>query len=206
MAAWLHGGLLGMIYVRDDDVLLKRMAHKDAHAEFMNVHDIIEKYGYIHCPAILTKDIEEFPQTIAAIKQKTAEGKMIPQLHGSSHIDYANLTETELVRDYNECQEWFLTHLGVRYTKHYTPWGAGGRRKDGTPMTRGTLIAPTAKSMGIEVVDMYKPLDPRHIIADKEMNCRELWNKYNGRTIFLHWWYSPELLNEALQILKEAEQ
>lgn len=194
-----------MIYVRDDDVLLKRKAHKDAEAEFWNVHDIIEKYNYIHCPAILCNDLEEFPDCIEKIKQKAKQGVMIPQLHGSSHIDYARLTKEELIADYTYCQEWFLRNLETTFTKHYTPWGSGGRRKDGTPMVNGTLIAPTAKSMGIEVVDMYKPLDPRHIIVDKEMNSRELWNKYNGRTIFLHWWYSPELLEEALQLLKKAE-
>lgn len=194
-----------MIWVRDDDVLLKRKAHKDAAAEFVAVHDIIEKYHYIHCPAILTKDLEEFPEVIEYIRHKTQTGKMIPQLHGSSHIDYATLSVPELISDYKRCQDWFLQNIGVPFTKHYTPWGAGGRRKDGTPMVRGTLIAPTAKSLGIEVVDMYKPVDPRHVITDKTMNSRDLWHKYNNKTFVIHWWYNVEILNEALGILKKAE-
>lgn len=190
-----------MVYVRDDDVLLKRKAHKDAAAEFVAVHDIIEKYHYIHCPAILTKDLEEFPEVIEYIRHKTQTGKMIPQLHGSSHIDYAELSVPELISDYRHCQEWFLRNLGCQFGKHFTPWGAGGRRKDGTPMVRGTHIAPTAKSLGIEVVDMYKPLDPRHIVADPDVR----WSNYDGRTITIHWWFSPEILDAALNKLKQAE-
>lgn len=190
-----------MIYVRDDDVLLKRMAHTDAAGEFVNVHNIIEKYGYTHCPALLTNDLNEFPEVIEFIRYKTQQGKMIPQLHGSSHIDYAKLSVKEIQEDYRRCQDWFLSNIGVRFTKHYTPWGAGGRRKDGTPMVNGTHIAPTANAMGISVVDMYKPLDPRHILSDTETS----FSKYDGRTIVIHWWFSPEILDQALAKLKEAE-
>lgn len=195
-----------MIFIRDDDVLLKRKAHKDAEAEFWNVHNIIEKYGYMHCPAILCRDLEEFPETIKLIKKKTAEGYMRPELHGSSHIDYAKLSHDELIVDYAYCQQWFMRNLETTFTKHFTPWGAGGRRKDGTPMINGRLIAPTAASLGIVIKDMYKPIDPRHIIADKDLHADELVRKYSSKTLFIHWWYSPEFLDEALGIMKKAER
>lgn len=190
-----------MIYVRVDDVLLRRTTYEVATAEFVRLHNIIEKYGYTHCPALLTNPLNEFPEVIEFIRYKTKQGKMEPQLHGSSHIDYSKLSVKEIQDDYKRCQEWFKTNIGVPFTKHYTPWGAGGRRKDGTPMVNGTHIAPTANAMGIELVDMYRPIDPRHVLADPQVS----WTKYSGKTLTIHWWFSPEILDKALTKLKEAE-
>ena len=187
-----------MIYIRDDDVLLRGSKHPEPVKDFIVVHNIIESYGYMHCPAILTTEIEEFPEIIEFIRFKTKQGKMIPQLHGSSHIDYAKLSVEEIQADYKKCQAWFIWNLGVRFTKHYTPWGAGARW-----MKNGQHIRPVAEAMGIEIVDADGLIYPRHVLDDLDFS----WQKYEGKELFIHWWDKDiSVFYEALAKLKEAEK
>ena len=170
---------------------MKSPTQPDAMGKFVTIHNIIESYGYMHCPAILTNDIEAFPEAIEFIRLKTQQRKMVPQLHGSNHFDYAILPVEEIQEDYKKCQAWFMRNFGIGFTKHYTPWGGNAPH-----------LRATAAAMGIEMVDTEGIIDPRHVLADPEFS----WQKYCGKELFIHWWFSPKLLDQALAKLKAAEQ
>ena len=181
-----------MIYVRDDDVLLPSRQWPDPLARFKEVHEMICSYDFTtHVPALLTSDLDNIPEAIQYIRMETNRGRMQPQLHGVKHIDYANLTPEEILQDYRKAQDWFLDHIGIPFSKHYTPWGAGADE-------RGKHIGPTAAHAGIIMVTCANLLEPEHILDDKDFN-RE---KYDGREIFIHWWAGIGKLQRALDRLK----
>lgn len=181
-----------MIYVRDDDVLLPSKQWPDPLARFKEVHELISSYSeFLHVPALLTSELDKIPGAINYIRQEAQDGWMSPELHGTSHIDYANLTPEEILQDYKLAQDWFYDHLGFHFNKHYTPWGAGEDE-------RGAHIKPTAAHAGITVVTCADLLEPEHIIADPYATHE----KYEGREIFIHWWAGIGKLQKALDILK----
>ncbi len=181
-----------MIYVRDDDVLLPSRQWPDPLARFKEVHEMLADFDFvIHIPTLLTSELDRYPEAIDYIRRETNDGWMIPEFHGTSHIDYADLTPEEILQDYKKGQDWFKAHLGVEFTRHYTPWGAGEDE-------RGAHIKPTAVAAGVVVVTCAALLEPEHIIADPYAT----YEKYESREIFIHWWAGIGKLERALTKIK----
>lgn len=184
--------LLGMIFIRDDDVLLPSRQWPDPLARFKEVHELICRYDFaLHIPTLLTSELDKVPSAIDYIRHESDALRMTPEFHGTSHIDYANLTPEEILQDYKIAQDWFVDHLGFKFTKHYTPWGAGADE-------RGAHLKPTAAHAGIILVDCSDILEPEAVIADPDAT----YEKYNDREIFIHWWQGIGKLERALDKLK----
>jgi hypothetical protein len=181
-----------MIFVRDDDVLMASSQWPDPFVRFKEVHEMICRYDFaLHVPALLTSELDKFPEAIQYIRTETNAGRMQPEFHGIEHIDYANLTSEEILWNYMQAQGWFYRNIGVEFTKHYTPWGAGADE-------RGAHIGPTAAHAGIVMVTCANLLEPEHIIADPDASQA----KYEGREIFIHWWAGIGKLQRALDKLR----
>ncbi len=152
----------------------------------------------IHVPTILVLEIQEFPECIEWIRQETVEGRMLPEIHGLSHKDYAALTEKEIQADLNVCRDWIDYKFGHVATKFYTPWGAGAD-------DRGAHIKPAAAAIGIEVVtceDIDK-LVGRYGVQQQMMDGRDL-TYMDGREIFMHWWEGGSRLKRVVEVLKHG--
>ena len=95
-----------MIRVRDDDVLI-RSSGCDSFKRFKQVHSwICESDKFIHVPAVLVTEIQEFPECIKFVREETQAGRMMPETHGFEHIDYAKLTKDEIIEHLKRCKEF----------------------------------------------------------------------------------------------------
>jgi peptidoglycan/xylan/chitin deacetylase (PgdA/CDA1 family) len=187
-----------MIRVRDDDVLNKSSGMGDEFKKLQMVHEWICEVPdtLIHVPAILVTEIQAFPEAIEFIRQETAEGRMIPEVHGLEHKDYANLTSSEIVLELEECKEWIFKNLGHKATKFYTPWGAGADE-------RGKHIKGAASAAGLEMVTCkgINKLNGRYGVVQEMKNGRDI-HYLDGREIFLHWWENMTRLRRVVDMIK----
>ena len=189
-----------MIRVRDDDVLLRSSSYEDELGRLKQVHGWICEAPdtLIHVPAILVLEIQEFPEAIEYIRQETAEGRMLPEIHGLSHKDYANLSEKEIQADLNVCRDWIDYKFGHVATKFYTPWGAG---ED----DRGAHIKPAAAAIGIEVVtcEHINKLQGRYGVCQLLKDGHPL-SYFDGGEIFMHWWEGGSRLKRVVEVAKHG--
>jgi hypothetical protein len=180
-----------MIRVRNDDVLMhwnwkKTIGHKnivDPVSTLRNIHNMILTYPkqLIHVPAILCRNVQEFPEAIPFIRQEAEAGRMLPEIHGWDHIDYANFTYDGMCFDLKRCIQFMETKLGVKASKFYTPWGANTE-----------TIQRAANSLGLEVVDCSNILYQKNL--PKGVDNVE---------VFMHWWEGPENMLEMFETLGE---
>ena len=189
-----------MIRVRDDDVLLRSSSYDNELGRLKQIHEWICEVPdrMIHVPTILVTEIKEFPEAIEWIRQETGEGRMLPEIHGLEHKDYASLTSSEIVLELEECKEWVYKQFGYRPKKFYTPWGAGADE-------RGKHIKGAAKAMGLEMVtceDIDK-LVGRYGVQQQMMDGRDL-TYLDGREIFMHWWEGGSRLKRVVEVLKHG--
>ncbi len=189
-----------MIRVRDDDVLLPSSSYHDELGRLKQIHEWICEVPnqLIHVPAILVLEIQEFPEAIEFIAEETAAGRMLPEIHGLSHKDYAALTEKEIVAELNVCRDWIHYKFNHVATKFYTPWGAGADE-------RGAHIRPAAASIGIELVtcENLTKLGGRYGIIQGLMDGRDA-DFYDGQEIFLHWWEGGCRLKRIVEVIKHG--
>lgn len=189
-----------MIRVRDDDVLLPSSSYDDELGRLKQVHawicEVPEKF--IHVPAILVLEIQEFPEAIEFIRQETAEGRMLPEIHGMSHKDYAAMTEKEIVARLNVCRDWIDYKFGHEATKFYTPWGAGADE-------RGEHIGPAAASTGIEMVtcENINKMTGRYGVIQQLMDGHTV-DYLDGQEIFMHWWEGGARLKRIIEVAKHG--
>lgn len=178
------------IYVRDDDVLLPSRVYADPLGQFVKVHELCEKYGAMHRPAILCGEIMKYPTAIEYIRHKIRDGSMEPQLHGWYHVDYAKMTELELRNDLTKCAGWMQDYFWRTPTIWYTPWGGN------TP-----LLTSIAASLGMQLVDCSVA---RHFEIHK-IKSREQYDTIPvgdlPRELFIHWWADLNLLETKLRLL-----
>ena len=189
-----------MIRVRNDDVCFPSKSYDSELGRLQQIHEWICEVPdrMIHVPTILVLEIQEFPECIEWIRQETVEGRMLPEIHGLSHKDYAALTEKEIQADLNVCRDWIDYKFGHVATKFYTPWGAGAD-------DRGAHIKPAAAAIGIEVVtceDIDK-LVGRYGVQQQMMDGRDL-TYMDGREIFMHWWEGGSRLKRVVEVLKHG--
>ncbi len=189
-----------MIRVRDDDVLLPSSSYSSELGRLQQLHEWICEVPdkMIHVPAILVLEIQEFPEAIKWIQKETAEGRMLPEIHGLSHKDYAALTEKEIVADLNVCRDWIDYKFGHEATKFYSPWGAGADE-------RGAHIRPAAASTGIELVTCknINKLCGRYGVVQELMDGRSL-DYLDGQEIFMHWWEGGSRLKRVIEVAKHG--
>lgn len=190
-----------MIRIRDDDVLIGSSGIKDELARFKMVHEWICEVPdqMIHVPTILITEIQEFPECIEYVRQETLEGRMLPEIHGLSHKDYAALKPERIVEELEICRDWIHEQFGHIATKLYTPWGAGAD-------ARGAHIRPAAESIGIELVtcEYINKLNGRYGVIQQLKDGRPL--KYIEDThdgeIFIHWWESMARMRRVVEVAK----
>jgi len=183
-----------MIYIRDDDVLIRSRAYSDPFAQFVKVHEIICSNDRIkHVPAILTTEIQEFPQAISYIRQETKAGRMEPQIHGLRHIDYGKLHGDDIAQHLAICIKFHEDNFGVRPTKFYTPWGASSPD-----------IMAACNVLDLEMVDCSaaKKLGGKHGAYQAMKEGKDLHKKWEGRDILIHWWENTDRLQLVVEMLR----
>jgi peptidoglycan/xylan/chitin deacetylase (PgdA/CDA1 family) len=187
-----------MIRVRDDDVLVNSSRLGDELKKFQMVHEWICEVPdtLIHVPTILVTEIKEFPDCIEFIRQETAEGRMIPEIHGLTHKDYGKLTHSEIVLELEECKEWLLKTFGHTPTKFYTPWGAGADE-------RGRHIKDAAESLDLELVttENTNAMSGKKGVVYALKTGRDI-SYLEGDEIFMHWWENATRLRRIVDIIK----
>jgi peptidoglycan/xylan/chitin deacetylase (PgdA/CDA1 family) len=154
----------------------------------------------IHVPTICLLEIQEFPEAIEWIRQETQEGRMLPEIHGLSHKDYAKLTEKEIVAELNVCRDWIYHQFGHEATKFYSPWGAGFN-------AAGAHIRPAAESTGIELItcEQINKLQGRYGVCQELADGRDISYIHNfGGEIFMHWWEGGSRLKRVVETIKHG--
>jgi peptidoglycan/xylan/chitin deacetylase (PgdA/CDA1 family) len=164
------------------------------------VHDWICEVSdkVIHVPTILVTEIQKFPDCIEWIRQETAEGRMLPEIHGLEHKDYASLNSSEIVLELDECRDWIFRQFGHTATKFYSPWGAGADE-------RGAHIRGAAKSIGIELVTCEGMLELKGGtgVINQLKNGRDIrW--YDDKEIIIHWWEGVGRLRRFIEVVKHG--
>ena len=189
-----------MIRVRNDDVLLPSSSYEDELGRLKQIHEWICEVPHrmIHVPSILVLEIQEFPEAIEWIRQETVEGRMLPEIHGLSHKDYADLTEKEIVAELNVCRDWIHYKFGHEATKFYSPWGAGAD-------DRGAHIRPAAASTGIELVtcEHINKMTGRYGVVQQLLDGHNL-DYLDGDEIFMHWWEGGARLKRIVEVEKHG--
>ena len=185
-----------MIYVRDDDVLLRSSSYKDPFAHFRTVHNwILETDKLLHVPAILVTEIQDFPACIEYIKNETSEGRMRPEIHGLNHIDYAKLPLVEVKNHLGQCKQALWTWFKATPTKWYTPWGANAPH-----------LYEAAREYGLQLVDCSKinKLAGRYGIVQLAKDGHDLEKFLHEGEIFFHWWEGGMRLKRVIEVLKHG--
>jgi peptidoglycan/xylan/chitin deacetylase (PgdA/CDA1 family) len=192
-----------MIRVRDDDVLMPSGSYDNELGRLKQIHEWICEVPetLIHVPTILVTEIQQFPEAIEFIRQETAEGRMLPEIHGLEHKDYAALSSAEIVLELEECREWIDKQFNHRATKFYSPWGAGFDE-------RGAHIRGAAKSIGIELItcEHISKLQGRYGVVQELMDGRDisyLEDTKHGE-IFMHWWEGGSRLKRVVEVIKHG--
>ncbi len=189
-----------MIRIRDDDVLLSSSSAGDEFKKFKMVHEWICEVPdrLIHVPAILVTEIQEFPEAIEYIRQETAEGRMLPEIHGWSHKDYASLSSAEIVLELRDCKAFIRKEFNHTATKFYTPWGAGADE-------RGKHIRGAAAAVGLEMItcENIHKMNGRYGVVRELKDGRDI-DYLEGKEIFLHWWENVTRLKRIIEVIKHG--
>lgn len=204
------------IRIRDDDVLVTSSGRKGKEFErFRGFHNTVcsDLVHFVHIPAILVTEIQQFPDCIEYIKAETAAGRMEPEVHGLHHVDYAALPIAEVVDQLLEAKAWIHNQFNWLPTKWYSPHGAGAD-------ARGAHLKTAALSAGLELITCNPLIKPSALVydvraakgTDKEtgltvigpptMSTQELLDKWEGREILRHWWEGHGALTEAITFFK----
>ena len=189
-----------MIRVRNDDVMLPSSSYDDGLGRLKQIHawicEMPEKF--IHVPTILVTEIQEFPECIEWVREETAEGRMLPEIHGLTHMDYASLTSAEIVLELRDCKAFILKEFNHHATKFYTPWGAGADE-------RGKHIRGAAAAVGLEMVtcEHINKMTGRHGVIQQLMDGRSV-DYLDDDEIFMHWWEGGARLKRIIEVAKHG--
>jgi len=180
-----------MIYVRDDDVLVTSRSWEDPFGRFKQIHEwMLKSPLFVHIPTILVEDLKNFPNAIAYIQEQTQAGKMRPEIHGLSHLDYAKLPVEETKEHLKICKDWIWRNTGYLPTKWYTPWGANTN-----------YLNEISNSEGLKLVDCSNiwKLNGRYGICQELREGKDPIDFLNGKELFIHWWEGGQRLNRIVQ-------
>jgi len=164
---------MNQLRIRIDDVLVHSKGH-NPDEKFAQVVRWLEQSPLIHhVPTILVKDIQDYPASVDLIIEKTKEGKMFPELHGWTHIDYGKLNETEIAQHLFKSVDWFEKTLGYAPKVWATPWGAESEK-----------LTKVAYSFGLTVEGVGQTIPPGQWLAE----ARRYKTLPMDRTVMDHWW------------------
>lgn len=188
------------IRIRNDDVLVHSSRFDGREfSRFKGYHEIIcqDLEHFEHVPAILTTEIQDFPECITYIKSETACGRMTPEVHGLHHIDYAKLSHDEVVDQLYEAKNFIIEKFNHTPTVWYSPWGAGEDKN-------GSHLRGAAMAVGLNLVTCANIIAPSRMLADVRAAKKGLLTKqqvldiWEGREILRHWWSGVGALNEII--------
>ena len=194
------------IRIRNDDVLVHSRSFSGREfGRFKGFHNIIQMdpRHFEHVVAILTTEIQDFPECIEYIKTETAAGRIFPEVHGLRHIDYAALSYNEVVEELRTAVSSIENMFSYRPSKWYSPWGAGADK-------RGAHLASAAKAAGLTLVTCVGVIQPSALVADVRavragnMDKLDLYAKWEGKEILRHWWEGSGALHESIEFFKES--
>jgi hypothetical protein len=193
------------IRIRNDDVLV----HSSGFAgrefnRFKGFHEVIcqDMEHFMHVPAILATEIQEFPECVEFIKMETAAGRMFPEVHGWQHKDYAKLSAAEVTGELVLAKQFVQDTFKCYPTIWYSPHGAGADK-------HGAHLADAALQAGLTLVTCANMILPARIVndvraaRDGKITVEMLASKWAGKEILRHWWEGVGALNESIKFFKE---
>jgi hypothetical protein len=191
-----------MIRVRTDDVLVSSepMAGKEFrkfrkhHLWLMDAPD-----SFYHTPAILCRDIQQFPECVEYIKQEQSEGRLRADLHGWEHDPegengpgYGFLSVSQIEERLEKCMEWFDQNLGTAPIRWLTPHGA-----------RGPRIDEAARKFNLVVEGVTDPVvDQKH--AEILVRNAGTIDAIKDKVIMVHWYERGLRLFRIVQTAKHG--
>ena len=170
-----------MIYLRDDDVLVRSSSWRSPFERFKQIHEwTVGVEGLLHVPTILVESIREFPECIEYVREETAEGHMRPELHGMFHVDYqAVLTNSgaeHVTMHLEEAADWMQRVLGRRPEFWYTPWGADN-----------PILQHLAKESGMQLRGVNRKLSLNRVSGELRAGAISV-EDLDGQEVMMHWW------------------
>jgi len=212
-----------MIRVRDDDILVPSREWPDPFKRFRQIHRWIAEVPehFVHVPAILTEEIQQFPQCIEYVKEEVKAGRMIAELHGFHHeIDYQRRSVNDCFSDLDKAINWMVKHLESRPNIWYTPKGAGRyplreyhiEEKFNELTAQADRMREAAARLGLEVVSEFdNKMEGRDGICRHLMDGRSLDAISNSRNIegghkeiSTHWWSRGIRLKRVIVAVKHG--
>lgn len=184
-----------LLRIRDDDVLLHSRGHENPFARFKQIHEwTLLSADIVHVPAILVEDIQEFPGCVEYVKEHTANGSMLPEIHGLRHVDYGALSKQQVLSDIAEARDWIEKTFDRAPRIWYTPWGASQPH-----------LHEAAAELGLVLVDVS-----RIVKMEGETGvCANLRNgmsveRLDGLEIFMHWWNGGSRLLRVCEAVRHG--
>jgi len=184
-----------MIYVRNDDVLIQSSSWDDPLGRLKQIHGwICESDRFLHIPAVLVTEIQEFPEAIEFISEETAEGRMLPELHGLTHIDYAKLSESEIIDQLSEGKDWMQDKFGLVPNRFFSPWGGNAEH-----------MYTASAACDLELIDCSRinKMNGRHGIVQR-LKDGESIDYLEDDYIFSHWWQGGARLKRIIEVAKHG--
>jgi hypothetical protein len=182
------------VRVRDDDVLVGSSSWADPLKRFSQIHRWIAEVPdkFIHVPAILTTEIQQFPEAIEYIKSETKAGRMLPELHGFHHeIDYRTRSIEECVSDLDKGIDWMIKNLDVRPKRWYTPRGADHSN-----------MRAASEFMNIEFISAFdNKLSGRYGVVQRLRDGADI-KFLEGLEISCHWWEGGMRLKRVIEAVR----
>lgn len=182
-----------MISVRCDDALVHSSTYNDPVGRFRQVFSWTEDLpNFVFTPTVLVTEIQDYPDCINLIKQKTNEGSMDPQIHGLHHIDYGKLSEPEVREHLKVCKNWMFEQFGKVPSKWMTPWGASASH-----------LHSAAAEENLTLVDCSNilPLEGRYGVVHRLKDGEPISN-FEGKELFMHWWTKGARLARVCAVAK----
>ena len=193
------------IRIRNDDVLVHSSGFTGREfTRFKGFHAIVcqDTEHFIHVPAILAKEIQEFPECISFIKEETAAGRMLPEVHGWEHKDYAKLSHTQITDELKTARRFVEDEFNFRPTFWYSPHGAGADQN-------GAHLRDAAMEAGLVLVTCQGVKHPSDLVnavrkvKNDNLSVDKLVKDWQGQEILRHWWQGLGALNEFIRFFKE---
>lgn len=167
-----------LIRVRTDDVLVHSEPMKGREFQKWRKHHqwVLEAPDYFyHVAAILCKDIQDFPDAIAFIKEEVGAGRLALDLHGWEHIDYSKLTQEEIEEHLEKSFEFFLKTFNCLPIRWATPWGGTSEN-----------ITKAARKYSLIVEGVRDPVIDQGHAASIVQHANSI-EPMVGKVIMVHW-------------------
>lgn len=182
-----------LIRVRTDDVLVHSDSMAGAEFEKWKKHHqwVLEAPLYFyHSAAILCKEIQDFPEAIAYIKKESEEKRLILDLHGWEHIDYAKISQEQIELHLEQSFEFFMKAFNCLPVRWATPWGANseGIRK------AARKFSLVVEGVNDPVIDQGQAVKLVHTYDSAEI--------LRGRVVMVHWFERGLKLWRIIQTAK----